>query len=320
MKNSRVSQLIFALLQLKIIKNIIRKVISAIAQLPIIKNEIHVKKITKCLILFHPRSGSSWLIKLLEENKNFRIGGEIFGEYQYNSGSPNELEQKSLLNNFYDFNIDRSTLAWDSQKGIWVNSIRNNINIIKPNAQVYDEITIICKISPYQVINKKALIEFVKQNNIKVICLTRDDIFKLAVSAYRKNILYKKTRVHNLTKDQKDFVLGSTKLEKSKILSFLEINLSAQKDVCELANLLASNKVDLLHLTYEKLFENTDLTLQKLEDFIGAEIKIRQTEKIFKITDDRLPNIISNYQEFQEWMYEYLKSNELDSKYFEYLN
>ena len=88
-----------------------------------ISSQTPVKNITKCLVLFHPRSGSSWLIKLLEENKNFRVGYEIFGGYKYHSGSPTELEQENLLNDFYNSNLDRSILAWNDKKGAWVTSI-----------------------------------------------------------------------------------------------------------------------------------------------------------------------------------------------------
>ena len=270
-----------------------------------ISSQTPVKNITKCLVLFHPRSGSSWLIKLLEENKNFRVGYEIFGGYKYHSGSPTELEQENLLNDFYNSNLDRSILAWNGKKGAWVTSISN--------AQVYD--AIICKISPYQIINKIAFVEFIKQNNIKVICLTRDDIVKRAVSEYRSDLLYEKIGVHNMTNSHERFVLGPTKLEKSEFLSFLERSLLGVKDVSSMANLLTSNNVDVFHLTYENLFKNTDSSLQELEIFLDTTIKIRQTEKILKITNDNLQNVISNYDELKEWIDEYLCAKEMNIKY-----
>ena len=277
----------------------IQKGLDALFTLKIIKSKNPVKKVTKCLVLFHPRAGSSWLIKLLEENKNFRVGYEIFGGYQYHLGSPTELEQESLLNNFYNSNLDRSILAWNGKKGAWISKISN--------PQSYD--AIICKIAPYQIINKTSFVEFIKQNDIKVICLTRKDIVRRAVSEYRSNILYKTIGVHNITDSHKDSVLGPTKLKKSDFLSFLERSLLGVKDVHSMANLLASNTVDVFHLTYENLLKNTDSSLQELEDFLATEIKIRQTAKIKKITDDNLQNVISNYDEFKEWMDEYLSVN-----------
>ena len=283
----------------------IQRVIAALFKFTIIRSKIPVKNVTKCLLLFHPRSGSSWLIKLLEENKNFRIGYEIFGGYKYHSGSPTELEQDNLLNNFYNYNLDRSIVAWNEEKGSWISHISN--------AQVYD--AIICKISPYQVINQKGFVEFIKQNNIKIICLTRDDIVKRAVSEFRSDFLYEKIGVHNVTNSQERFVLGPTKLEKSEFLSFLERSLLGVKDVSSMANLLASNNVDVFHLTYESLFKNTDSSLQELENFLGTTIKIRQTKKIMKITDDNLQNVISNYDELKEWIDEYLCAKEMNIKY-----
>ncbi|MGK7895193.1 MAG: sulfotransferase domain-containing protein [Xenococcus sp. (in: cyanobacteria)] len=273
-------------------------------KLTIIRSKIPVKNVTKCLLLFHPRSGSSWLIKLLEENKNFRVGYEIFDGYKYHLGSPTGLEQNNLLHNFYNFNFNRSIVAWDEEKGSWISRISNT--------QVYD--AIICKISPYQVINQQGFVEFIKQNNIKVICLIRDDIVKRAVSEYRKDILYDKTGVHNMTNSQQHLALGSTKLEKSKFLSFLKRSLLGVKAVSDLANLLASNDVNIFHLTYENLLENTDNSLQELEQFLGTTIKIRQTNKILKITNDNLQNVISNYDELQEWIDEFLVTNKLNRK------
>ena len=285
----------------------IRKGLSAVFKLKIIRSKIPVKNITKCLVLFHPRSGSSWLIKLLEENKNFRVGYEIFGGYNYQFESPTDLEQEHLLNNFYNSKLNRSVLAWDSNKGSWIRSITN--------CQIYD--AIICKISPYQIINKKAFIEFTKQHNIKVICLTRKDIVRRAVSEYRSDLLYEKIGVHNMTNSEELSLLGSTKLEKYKFLSFLERSLLGVKDVSSMANLLASNNVDICYLTSEDLFKNTNSYLQELEDFIGTTIKVRQTNKILKITDDNLQNVISNYEEFKKWTDEYLSANYLGSKIFD---
>ena len=279
--------------------------LSALLKLTVIRSKIPVKNVTKCLLLFHPRSGSSWLIKLLEENKNFRVGYEIFGGYQYHSGVPTEIEQDNLLNNFYNYNLDRSIVAWDGKQGSWISHLSN--------AQVYD--TIICKISPYQVVNQKGFVEFIKQNNIKVICLTRDDIVKRAVSEFRSDFLYEKIGVHNVTDSQEHFVLGPTKLEKSEFLSFLERSLLGVKDVSSMANLLASKNVDVFHLTYENLFKNTNSSLQQLENFLGTTIKIRKTEKIMKITDDNLQNVISNYGEFKEWIDEYFCANNINIKY-----
>ena len=282
----------------------IQKVISALFKFTIIRSKIPVKNITKCLVLFHPRSGSSWLIKLLEENKNFRVGYEIFGGYKYYSGSSTELEQKNLLNDFYNSNLDRSILAWNNKKGCWNSSILD--------CNIYD--AIVCKISPYQIINKTAFVEFIKQNNIKVICLTRDDIVKRAVSEYRSDLLYEKIGVHNMTNIEEHSVLGSTKLKKSEFLSFLERSLLGVKDVSSMANLLASNNVDVFHLTYENLLKNTDSSLQELENFLDTTIKVRHTEKILKITDDNLQNVINNYDEFKKWMDEYLSASTLSKQ------
>ena len=278
----------------------IRKGFSALFKLKIIRSQLPVKNITKCLVLFHPRAGSSWLIKLLEENNNFRVGYEIFGGYQYKLGSPTELEQEQLLNNFYNSKLDRSILAWNGKQGSWIRSIIN--------CQVYDAIT--CKISPYQIINKQTFVEFVKQNNIKVICLTRNDIVRRAVSEYRSDLLYEKIGVHNMTDSQDSSILGPTKLEKSNFLSFLERSLLGVKDVSSMAELLAENDVELFHLNYEDLLKDTDSSLVKLEKFLDANIKVRQTEKIIKITDDNLQNVISNYDEFQQWTDEYLSINQ----------
>ena len=250
-----------------------------------------LKNITKCLVLFHPRSGSSWLIKLLEENKNFRVGYEIFGGYQYHLDSPTDIEQENILNDFYNSNLDETILNWNNQKGCWMSSISN--------CNPYD--TIVCKISPYQIINKKAFVEFIKQNNIKVICLTRNDIIKRAISEYRSDILYKKIGVHNMTDSQERSALGSTEIKKSVFLSFLKRSLSGVRDVSSMANLLANNNVDICHLAYEDLLKNTDGSLQELENFLGTRIKVRQTDRILKITDNKLQNVISNYDEFKQW-------------------
>ncbi|MEM9271711.1 MAG: sulfotransferase domain-containing protein [Cyanobacteria bacterium P01_F01_bin.143] len=271
--------------------------LSNLLKLNPLRNKIPLKNITKCLVLFHPRSGSSWLLKLLEENSNFRIGYEIFGSYQYESGSPTVFEQEKLLNNFYNSNLYRSTSTWDNNTGCWEHS--------SVNYNVYD--TIACKISPYQIINKKSFVEFVQENQIKVICLTRQDLVRRAISEYRSDILYKKIGVHNLTQIDNSSILGSTKLEKSEFLSFLERSLLGVQDVTEMANLLVENNVDIFQLTYECLLNDTNSSLQKLEEFLDSKINIRQTDKIIKITDNNLQNSISNYRESLQWADEYLR-------------
>ncbi|ELS03406.1 sulfotransferase family protein [Xenococcus sp. PCC 7305] len=260
------------------------------------RRKIPIKNINKCLVLFHPRSGSSWLIKILQENKNFRAGYEIFGSYQYESDSPTALEQEQLLNNFYNCKLDRSITTWNNKKGRW--------NSSKLDCNIYD--TIVCKISPYQVIDKPFLIKFIQENKIKVICLTRKDIVRRAVSEYRSDILSQKIGTQNITKIEDNYILGSTKIEKADFFSFLDRSLAGLKDVSVMADLLAENNVNIFHLTYENLLKDTNSSLQELEDFLGSKIKIRQTEKIIKITDDNLQSSVSNYEELQEWVDEYL--------------
>ena len=145
--------------------------------------------------------------------------------------------------------------------------------------------------------------------------MTRDDIVKRAVSEYRSVLLHKKIGTQNIINSHERSVLGPTKLEKSEFLSFLERSLLGVKDVSSMADLLASNNVDVFHLTYENLFKNTDSSLQELENFIDTTIKIRQTEKILKITNDNLQNVISNYDELKEWIDEYLCAKEMNIKY-----
>ena len=57
------------------------------------------------------------------------------------------------------------------------------------------------------------------------------------------------------------------------------------------------------------------LGLPKL--FCGAHRTRSYFQCQFKVTDDNLQTIVSNYDECKEWMGEYLKAHEIDSDYAE---
>lgn len=215
------------------------------------------------VILFHPRSGSSWLRSILAANPNFEMGFELLGDVK----EPARQEEvvREFLGERYRFK--------------------------KIDAVGF-------KLGGYQVRDPEAIRRQLKDQNAKIIVLTRKNLLKVAVSQIRRGELARETE-KALGKRLQNRVDGvapppPSQIAPNKLVATMRQAEKAREQTEELAAYLGR---PVLSLNYEQLLEDLDRVLDKAEKFLGVPIKVRDRYTPRKNTPDDLKAAVANLDE-----------------------
>ncbi|MEO1041932.1 MAG: hypothetical protein AAFX52_06545 [Pseudomonadota bacterium] len=221
------------------------------------------KNLQKLVLLFHPRSGSSWLRSMLDENDYVWMVHEILARV----GSPGQ--QHAKIDDVY--------------------------NQGRPK-----RITVVgSKVAPYQIIDKIGFVQQVRDLGIKPIVIQRRSLVRTVISQIRRRELSDREleagrqAAQNLRVDMEP--LGPSTINSEEFTRFL---LSDYKERSNLM-LLASAFDQRLELVYEDLLEDPAHCLAQVSDFIGTEIDYLGDGVIARNTGDDLSAVVTNLAELR---------------------
>src|SRR3974390_1674893 len=203
---------------------------------------------TKYAIIFHPRSGSSWLSNILAQ-------------------TPSILHAYELL--------DKSTAIQLGflEPSILITSATEQLRILDKfysHAEIHKRAVAVAgfKVAPYQMLGPGELVQRLRFIDAKIILMWRDNILATAISQIGACRMTKKYGEANAT--QRENVQGSITVEKDELIYYLIEQMLERERVKSFASLFEPE--NLLCLQYERMLENTQAVLGSISKFLGIEI------------------------------------------------
>ena len=222
----------------------------------------NVSKAKRFLILFHPRSGSSWLRSMLAANINFHLGYELLARV------PAKDRQAEAIESFYG-------------------------QAFRPKVEAAG-----FKLAPYQVSNEIAVADALNRQETRIIDVRRRDVFRAGLSQIRRRELeaYARTpegkKMANLTEGVEPpppSIVDPAELK--RMIDDIERELS-RMDVY-----LARLSGPVHAVTYEDMLADHHRVLDGIADFLSVEIAERDSFATRKNTPDDLHRAVANYDE-----------------------
>jgi len=234
--------------------------------------------ITKFILLFEGRTGSSYLTSSLNSHPNIKMLWEIIGTYYatQNKNKKNLMaeRQKEWIQHFYSIK-------------------RNNIKALGFKTKLRD------------IADKEWLANFLEQNKIKIIYSTRKNIIRLTVSILNAQQLHKKWNTWN--------AYNKKQIPKSLFIDIPKFNNELIERVAiesELKSFINNLNLPKIKIYYSELLQNEDKLHKKLYSFLN--IPYYKTKgNYYKNTPQKLKNFIKNYQE----LYNYYKNTKYKSMF-----
>jgi len=235
----------------------------------------------RIIILTTQRTGSTWLITLLNNYKNIQEFGEPFINNNY-------------INNIYNLNDER----FEYYNYIKKNNLKNNFKNIKKyiqNLENYSESNItIFKIMYSQIKKNIRLILLLFNKNTYIIHLKRENIYESIISS----IYSEKTKTtHILNKENRKInriFINKKLLKKRKFLIMIYRSFFSF-----FIYIFLSKKT--INIEYQELVKNKKNILMQIYKHIGMPIKIETLNDITnKILSNDYKEIIINYDEIKD--------------------
>ena len=246
----------------------------------------------KHIILTNGRSGSNYLVTLLNSHPQIANYGEVLGEWTtlYKVNQKVKFGQ-SLFNDYYDY----MNYVYNSKLFFYISHIYSGYSKIKKQEKI--------NFKSYQNIKTIGVKEFsinFKKRNIVNYIKEQEDLF--IINLCRKNSL---KRLISLEAMKNTGVISSKKTKENKqiylsaknTLQQLEIFEKEKQDQFEMLESVPNNRI--LNIYYEDYFseEKKQKEINKeILDFLQVK-QINISSKHRKILDSDLSNIIKNYDE-----------------------
>ena len=246
----------------------------------------------KHIILTNGRSGSNYLVTLLNSHPQIANYGEVLGEWTtlYKVNQKVKFGQ-SLFNDYYDY----MNYVYNSKLFFYISHIYSGYSKIKKQEKI--------NFKSYQNIKTIGVKEFsinFKKRNIVNYIKEQEDLF--IINLCRKNSL---KRLISLEAMKNTGVISSKKTKENKqiylsaknTLQQLEIFEKEKQDQFEMLESVPNNRI--LNIYYEDYFseEKKHKKINKeILDFLQVK-QINISSKHRKILDSDLSNIIKNYDE-----------------------
>ncbi|MDJ0569650.1 MAG: sulfotransferase domain-containing protein [Pleurocapsa sp. MO_192.B19] len=225
---------------------------------------------TNFFISFFERSGSSFLVDLLNQHPDISCKTEVFSIKKIN-------ENRCRLPQFPNREAVRDTLDRIYQKGLKANGFKFKY---QGQYDLYPDV--------YEYLLENA-------DKINVIFLYRKNRLKAAISKQNQLRLVSMGKPSNL--DQDNFV----KLEKLNLnieQAFKYIN---QREILDKKYYEELKKFKNKYVVaYEDLNNETDSIIKNIYSFIRVDSTYKPSEKIKKITSDNIKDALANYEELVE--------------------
>lgn len=250
----------------------------------------------KFVIISIPRSGSTVLTRTLDNHPEIFCAGELFNtskdihhpEFHFASwGSNSKKHSVQFINRIINY-VNHRLRSVPHIKSFYCNKVKNK------KAMGFKLMLSNIKTAPY-------LWRYIKKENIKVIVLIRSNVFKIALSRYRKA----KSRVAHITEGQIP----------SKLFHVPADKLINQMKEIENANynlIKFSEGMNRMIVVYSD-FYNWEETINKIEDFLCVK-NIALVPALKKIAAANWQNEVENYKEIEQLLQQNNFSKYLNSE------
>ena len=149
------------------------------------------------------------------------------------------------------------------------------------------------KLMYYQTFYTPGIINYLKEKNIKVILLMRENTLRNALSCLRA----KATGIYHYLDDNEQHLLNLPKFEVNTALLKRQMNsIMYQNEKLE----FIVHEMDYLKINYED-FSDWDNTIKRIEKFLNVSYHHISVEAK-KLNPDALQDMVSNYNELSSWL------------------
>lgn len=240
--------------------------------LPKIFNIINLKKkrsgrkLCKFILLFQGRTGSTYITERVNAHPEVRMEPEVWGGwgFQFSKEELPDYSQKQLdwLASFYEqrYDVEFKSIGFKTKLD--------------------------------DVIDKRLFIRYIRENNLKIIHMSRRNIVKLVISEINAQRLFDATRKWNL--DNENERPGPFNLDLDKFDAKMKWREQIEDWLEGYVKIINSPT---LHLFYEDMIFNEKSFFEKIYHFIGI-LPVQTVSKTIKNTPNDLREIIINYEEF----------------------
>jgi len=251
---------------------------------------------TKFVILTLPRTGSTLLSKSLNKHTEIFCDDEIFHFSFRNYFSPNQFR-------FLKIRFLPKKLNYIVNYPVTYLRLNNFLNKYFTNKRKENFKARGFKLMYYQTFYMPGLINYLKKNDVKIILLLRENVFRNALSDMRA----RQTGIYHRRKENEKAVLG---------LSKLNVDMTELKN--KMNHITYQNKkleriVENMHyikIMYED-FADWNNTMNKIFDFLEVS-RADVSAGAKKLNPDKAEDIIHNFGEVKIWLQE--------NNYTEFLN
>ncbi|MBG9376851.1 hypothetical protein I5907_11430 [Panacibacter sp. DH6] len=235
---------------------------------------------TKFIVFTTPRTGSTLLVKSLDTHPDIFCAGEIF----LLSGTQFHGECSFK---FWKLPLPKKAIYLLNFPNMWMN-LQSFLNRFFTAAR--GEKAKGFKLMHFQTAYLPGITGYLKNNNVKVILLLRENLLKNTLSDLRA----RHTGVYH------NSGAGTEKLPKFKVDLTTLGKKMAEIDTFNKQLEQVTASMDRLKITYEE-FDNWDATMNKVLNFINVpDNKIAPVSK--KLNPDKLEDMIENYDEMKTWL------------------
>ena len=243
----------------------------------------------KCrfVILFEARSGSSWLVSVLNGHEKVLCYPELF----FSQDAAKEKELLALLANdgaveeVYGFALDKNYFPVHSR--------------LKVERGGFDAVGFKTKFS--DITDPVGFGQWLDSNQLRVVYLKRKNLHKVTYSTLNSFRIMEKKRLWNLREKTDEFREPMTINPEEFWFFYHQRLLQEWRISCFLSEIEAP----VLNLAYEDLWQNHDATMQRLYRFL--DVPWAKTEGVYnKASNDDLRAGITNYDEVMAWSKHFL--------------
>ena len=221
-----------------------------------------IYRMTRFLILFEGRSGSTYLVEALDSHPDIRAGKELLGSVKTKGRTWSEA-QLEFLNEYY-FGSDV-----DQYRAVGFKTKRKDI------------------------LRKQELAQWLRDNQVKIILLRRRNRVKRMVSVMNGLRLKEETGDWNLYRDKDQ--RGAIEIDVERFDQWLKRD---EERLQLLVDYASSLELPTLSICYEELLTSADTIIERICEFLGVAYRTLEGDCL-KNTSDDLSEAVVNFKELK---------------------
>jgi len=148
------------------------------------------------------------------------------------------------------------------------------------------------------IIDAKSFMQWIIQNNVKVIYMQRRDHLRLGLSVYRAQLLNKKSKTYN-ARTKEEILSEASYIDPSVLHHHLTRRLAFEAQLVSFMNEIRVH-VPIIDIHYEDLLVDENYVLNLIYSFLKVEPIFDLKSDYYKNTSDNLFESISNLDELKE--------------------